>query len=124
MLKLLILFPLLLAGGAIALGVVVPLFALLPLLLAVGAGVIAIGIVFAVFGLLLRVFLGLLIGAGALFAGVLGFGFLVAGGAAVLAIGVAMTHLLFPLLLIAGLIWLVRRHPRPTPALPAPSING
>ena len=124
MLKLLILFPLLLAGGAIALGVVVPLFALLPLLLAVGAGVVAIGIVFAVFGLLLRVFLGLLVGAGALVAGVLGFGFLVAGGAAVLAIGVAMTHLLFPLLLIAGLIWLIRRHARPTPALPAPSING
>jgi len=120
MLKLLILFPLLLAGGALALGLVLPLFALLPLVLAIGAGVVAIGLIFAVFGLVLRVFLAVVVGAGALFAGALGFGFLLAGGAAVLAIGFALAHLLLPLLLIAGLIWLIRRHSHPVPALPAP----
>jgi len=120
MLKLLILFPLLLAGGAVAFGLMLPLFALLPVLLAIGVGVVAIGLVFSVFGLILRVVLGLLFGAGVLFAGALGFGFLLAGGAAVVAVGFALAHLLLPLLLIAGLIWLIRHHSRPPVALPAP----
>ena len=40
MLKLLILFPLLLAGSAVAFGLMLPLFALLPVLLAIGVGVV------------------------------------------------------------------------------------
>ena len=101
-----------------------PLLALLPVLLAVGAGVVAVGLVFAVLGLCLRLVAGLAIGAGMLFAGAMGFGFLLAGGAAVLAVGFALTHLLVPLLLIAGLIWLIRRSYRTAPALPAPPVNG
>jgi len=120
MLKLLILFPLLLAGAALAFGLVLPLFALLPLLFAIGIGVVAIGLVFSVFGLILRLAVGLVIGAGVLFAGALGFGFLLAGGAAVVAVGFAMAHLLLPLLLIAGLVWLIRHHSRPVATLPAP----
>ncbi len=120
MLKLLVLFPLLLVGGMFALGAALPLLALLPLALAAGAAVLAFVVVFSIFGLLLRVVAGLLIGAGLLVAGGLGFGLLFAGAAVVFALGAAAMHLLVPLLLIAGLIWLVRRASRTPAALPAP----
>jgi len=124
MLKLLILFPLLLVGGALALGAALPLLALLPLALAAGAAVLAFVVVFSIFGLLLRVVAGLLIGVGALFAGALGFGLLFAGGAVFLALGLAVAHLFVPLLLIVGLIWLIRRASRPAaPALAAPQAH-
>lgn len=120
MLKLLVLFPLLLVGGVVALGAALPLLALLPLALAAGAAVLAFTIVFSIFGLLLRVVAGVLIGASVLFAGALGFGLLFAGGAVVLALGAAMMHLLVPVLLIVGLVWLIRRASRTPAALPAP----
>lgn len=122
MFKLLLLFPLMLVAGTLALAGVPLLLALLPVLLGVGAGVFAIVLVFAVLGLFLRLFAGLLIGVGGLVVlGLgLGLGFAVFGGLALFAMG-AVLHLLLPLLLIVGLIWLVKRasHPAPPPALPA-----
>jgi len=58
MLKLLILLPLMLVGGALALGVVLPLVALLPVLFAFGAAVLALVIAFSILGLVFRVFAG------------------------------------------------------------------
>jgi hypothetical protein len=97
------------------------LFALLPVLLAIGAGVFAIVLVFAVLGLFFRLFAGLLIGVGGLLVLGLGLGFAVAGGFALFAVGLAMMHLLLPILFIVGLIWLIKRasHPAAPPALPA-----
>lgn len=122
MLKLLFVFPLLLIGGTVAFGLALPLLALLPALLAIGAVVFAFGLVFAIFGLLARLAFGLLIGAGALLFCGLGFGLLFAGGAVVVALAAAMVHLLLPLLVIVGIVWLIRRsaRPAPPPALPAP----
>jgi 4-amino-4-deoxy-L-arabinose transferase-like glycosyltransferase len=48
----------------------------------------------------------------------LGFGLLFAGGAMVLALGFALAHLLVPILLIVGIVWLIRRGSQPRPALP------
>jgi len=117
MLKLLILFPLMLIGGALGFAIVLPFLALLPLALAAGAGILVLVLVFSLLGLCLRLVAGVLIGAGALFAGALGFGALFVGGAVVLALGFALVHLLFPLLLIAGLIWLIRRASHPAAPL-------
>ena len=116
MLKLLLLFPLMLVGGALALGLALPFLALLPVVFALCAVVV----VFALFGFFVRLFVGLVIGAGVLFAGAIGFGFLFAGGAVVLALGFALVHLLLPLLVIAALIWVIRRHSQPPTALPSP----
>jgi len=118
MLKLLLLFPIMLVGGAVALGIALPLLAFLPIVLALGAVVL----VFSLFGLFLRLLAGLVMGAGVLFAGAIGFGFLFAGGAVVLALGFALAHLFLPLLLIVGLVWLIRRGSRPAAALPAPHV--
>jgi hypothetical protein len=89
----------------------------------VGAGIFAIVLVFAVLGLLFRLFAGLLIGVGGLLVvGLgLGLGFTVFGGLALFVFGFAMMHLLLPVLLIVGLIWLIKRasHPAPPAALPA-----
>ena len=51
----------------------------------------------------------------------LGLGFTVFGGVALFALGFAVAHLLLPVLLIVGLIWLIKRasQPAPPPALPA-----
>jgi len=119
--KLLILFPLMLVAGALVLAGVPLLLALLPVLLAVGAGIFAIVLVFAVLGLFFRLFAGLLIGVGGLLVVGLGLGFTVFGGLALFAFGFAMLHLLLPVLLIVGLIWLIKRasHPAPPRALPA-----
>jgi hypothetical protein len=76
--------------------------------------------VFGILGLLLRVFTGLLLGAGGLLIGVFGFGLLFAGAAFVLMVGLALTHLFVPLLVIALVIWLIRRSARPPQALPPP----
>lgn len=120
MLKLLVLFPLMLVGGALALGLVLPFMALLPLAFALGAVVLALGVVGSIFGLVLRLFAGLVVGAGILLAATLGFGALFVGSAVVFALGAAMVHLLLPLLVIVGIVWLIRRHSRPAAALPAP----
>lgn len=121
MFKLLFVFPLMLVAGVLVLAGVPLLLALLPVLLAVGAGVVAIVVVLAVLGLFFRLFAGLLIGVGGLLVVGLGLGFAVAGGLALLALGFAIAHLLLPVLLIVGLIWLIKRasHPAAPPALPA-----
>jgi hypothetical protein len=120
MLKLLVLFPLMLVGGALALGLVLPFMALLPIAFALGAVVLALGVVGSIFGLVLRLFAGLVVGAGIVLAATLGFGALFVGGAVVFALGAAMMHLLLPVLVIVGVVWLIRRHSRPAAALPAP----
>lgn len=121
MFKLLFVFPLMLVAGVLLLAGLPLLFALLPVLLAVGAGIFAIVVVFAMIGLLFRVFAGLLVGVGGLLVIGLGLGFTVAGGIALLALGFAVAHLLLPVLLIVGLVWLIKRasHPAAPPALPA-----
>jgi len=122
MLKLLILLPLMLVGGALALGVVLPLVALLPVLFAFGAAVLALVIAFSILGLVFRVFAGLLLGAGGLLVVGLGFGAFVAGGTVLLALGFALAHLFLPLLVVLACIWVIRRSARPAAplALPAP----
>jgi hypothetical protein len=68
----------------------------------------------------LRLFAGFLVGAVAFFVGALGFGALLSSGAVLLIFGFALAHLLLPVLLILGVIWLIRRASRPVAALPAP----
>lgn len=121
MLKLLLVFPLMFVAGILLLAGVPLLLALLPVLLAVGAGVFAIVLVFAVLGLFFRLFAGLMIGVGGLLVLGLGLGFALSGGLALFALGFAVMHLLLPVLLIVGLIWLIKRasHPAAPPALPA-----
>ena len=127
MFKLLIVLPMMMAGMiALCLGSVLllPLLALLPALLAVGAGLFAVVLAVGVIGLVLRVLAAMLIGVGGLVVAFIGLGMLVAGGAIVVALGIAMAHLLLPLLVILGLIWLIRRGSRPaTPPLQV-SHNG
>ena len=119
MLKLLILFPLLLAGGAIAFALALPVFALLPVALAVGAGFFVLFAAVGMAGLLLRLVAVLFLACGGLLIFALGFGFVFAGGALVLALGLALSHLLVPLLLIAAIVWLIRRASRSPTSLPA-----
>jgi hypothetical protein len=120
MLKLLVLFPLMLVGGALALGLLLPFVALLPVALALGVVVLVIGVAGSIFGLVLRLFAGLVVCAGVLLAATLGFGALFVGGVVIFALGAALVHLLLPLLVVVGIVWLIRRHSRPATALPAP----
>ena len=120
MLKLLILLPMLLFGS-ILLGIgallLLPLLALLPGLIAVGAGVFAVVLTFAVLWLVLRLIGAILIGAILIgVVGVVGFAMLLAGGAIMLALGAVLAHLLLPLLFVFGLIWLIRRGAKPAPS--------
>jgi hypothetical protein len=116
MLKLLIVLPMVFVGmmllGAGAL-VFVPLLALLPVLLAVGA----IVFVFGLFAFLLRLVFALFVGVGAIAIGGIGLAVALAGGAVMLVFGVLFAHLLIPLLVIAGIVWLIHRAGRP-PAHP------
>ena len=120
MLKLLFLFPFLILGSMLAMGLALPLLALFPVLLAAGAVIFPFVLAISLIWLFLRLFAGLIVGIGTLLLCALGFGLFFAGGAVILALGVAMTHLLLPLLLVIGLVWLIRRAARPTPVLPAP----
>jgi hypothetical protein len=121
MLKLLIGLPLLLIAGALAFGLALPLLALLPVLFALGGVVLAVVVVFGALGLVLRLVAAIVVGAGGLLVLALGLGFFFAGGVVLLALGSILAHLLLPLLIIGGLIWLIRRTSRPIPpALPAP----
>ena len=120
MFKLLIVMPLLFAGFiALSVGglVLLPLLALLPGLLALFAGMFGVALALAVIVFVVRLLAAILIGVGGLMVGIFGFVFLFAGGAIVLALGVALTHLLLPLLLVVGLIWLIRRS---SPTAPPP----
>lgn len=120
MLKLLILPPMLLFGsillGSMMFGIgallLLPLLALLPGLIAVGAGVFAVVLTFAVLWLVLRLIGAILIGV----VGVVGFAMLLAAGAIMLALGAVLAHLLLPLLFVFGLIWLIRRGAKPAPS--------
>jgi hypothetical protein len=117
MFKLLFVLPVLLAGFvALCVGglVLLPLLALLPVLLAVCAGVFAVVLV-------VRIMAAIIMGIGGVMVGVIGFAFMLAAGAVVLALGVALMHLLLPLLFVAGLIWLIRRSAK---AAPAPLLIG
>ena len=107
MLKFLILFPLAVVGCAVGAAFLLPLLALAPLLL------IALAIALPL--LILRVLLGLVLGIGGLIVGALGIGLAIAGAMLVLALGVVTAHLLLPLLVILGLVWLIRRAARPAP---------
>jgi hypothetical protein len=118
MFKLLIVLPMLFAGFiALSVGglVLLPLLALLPGLLALFAGIFALALGLAVVVLIVRFLAAILIGVGGLVVGVVAFVFLLPVVAIVLALGVALTHLLLPLLLIFGLIWLIRRSARTAP---------
>lgn len=120
MLKLLILLPMLLFGsillGSMMFGIgallLLPLLALLPGLIAVGAGVFAVVLTFAVLWLVLRLIGAILIGV----VGVVGFAMLLAASAIMLALGAVLAHLLLPLLFVFGLIWLIRRGAKPAPS--------
>jgi len=94
--------------------VLVPFLALMPLLFAVGVVIFAMTLTFGVLMLVLRLLGAIVIGFGGLLIGALALMCLFAGGAVLFALGMALTHLLVPLLLLAGLIWLVRRAAKPT----------
>ncbi len=116
MLKSLIVLPMLLIGLltlCVGGGLVLPLLALVPALFVVVVSL-------AVVALIVRVLAAVLIGVGGLMVGVFGFAFLIiVGGALLLALGAALAHLLLPLLLIFGLVWLIRRSTKPAvPVLP------
>ena len=108
MLKLPILFPFLIFAGVMACVLIVPLLAVMPLLLVVG---LAIAVPLIVLRVLFAVFFGL----GHLFVGLIGACLALAGLGFFLVVGVIGAHLLLPLLLLAGLIWLIRRAARPAP---------
>jgi hypothetical protein len=105
MLKVLLLFPLFALACVIGASLVLPLLALVPVLLVVFLAV-------ALPLLLLRVLLGLALSIGGLIIGALGIGFAIAGAALFLVLGFALAHLLLPVLIIVGLIWLIRRASR------------
>jgi hypothetical protein len=108
MLKFLILFPFVIFAGAIGCALLVPLIAIVPLLLVVGVAI-------ALPLLILRVLFAVFFGLGHLFVGLLGAAAMLVGLGFFLVVGVIGLHLLFPLLLLAGLIWLIRRSAHPAP---------
>ncbi len=120
MLKLLIVLPMLVIGmallGASAL-VFLPLLAVLPIVLAIGAVMFAFVFAMGIFAVAFRLVCALIVGAGALAIGGIGLAFVLAGGAAVIGFGLLFAHLLLPLLVIAGIVWLIRRTAKP-PATP------
>jgi hypothetical protein len=106
-LALFLLFPLIVGGGAIAVALLVPLLAVVPVLLAVGLAI-------ALPLLILRVLLAVFCGLGHVLFGLLGVAAAVVGMVLLLIVG---AHLLLPLLLLAGVIWFARRAARPAPLL-------
>lgn len=118
MFKLLLVLPLLVLGAfLLGLGglVALPLLALVPGMIAIAAGIFAVVLTVAIVLLVLRLVGAILIGVGGLVFGVVGFALLLAAGGMVLALGVALSHLLLPLLLVGGLIWIIRRNAKPAP---------
>ena len=119
MLKLLLVFPALIVGS-IVLGVgalaFLPILALLPIILAVGACVLAVSLVAGILMFFVRVAGALVVGVGGLLMVGVGSVALFAGGFAALLLGIAVFHLFLPILLIASLIWLIHRASRPKPA--------
>jgi hypothetical protein len=121
MLKLLIVLPMLLLGmallGAGAL-VFLPLIAVFPIVLAMGAVMFAFVFAMGIVAFVFRLIGALIVGAGALAVGGIGLAFVLAGGAAVLGITLVFAHLLLPLLVIAGIVWLIQRAEKPPSAPP------
>jgi hypothetical protein len=119
MLKLLLVFPALIFGS-ILLGVgalvFLPMLALLPIILAVGACVLALSLTVGILTFVVRLFGVLLVGIGGLMVAGVGAVALFAGGFVALLVGVAVFHLLLPILFIVGLVWLIHRASRPKPA--------
>lgn len=117
MLKLLFVVPALIFGsvlfGIVALAFL-PLLAVLPIILAVGACVLAFSLVVGILTLVMRLFGALLFG-GLIIAGV-SMAAVVGGGVVAIVMGVALFHLLLPILFIVGLVWLIHRASRPKPA--------
>ena len=119
MLKAIFVLPMLVFGAMLfGLGAVlfVPLLALLPVLLAVGACVAAVGLAVGLFALVLRLCAAVFFGLGGLLVVGLGLFFLMGGGFVALALGFTLAHLLLPVLIIVGLIWLIQRAARPAPS--------
>ncbi len=116
MLKLLIVLPMVLVGmallGAGALAFL-PLLAIVPMVLAAGAVLFALGVVVGLFAFILRLVCALFIGVGAIAIGGIGLFAMFAVGAVVLVFGVLFAHLLMPLLVVAGIVWLIHRAGRP-----------
>ena len=112
MLKLLLVFPVMILGS-ILFGVgallFLPMLALLPIILAVGACVLALSLTAGILLFVVRLF-------GALMIAGLVAAMLFAGGFAALVLGVAAFHLLLPILFIVGLVWLIHRASHPKPA--------
>jgi hypothetical protein len=121
MLKLLIVLPMLLLGmallGAGAL-VFLPLIAVFPIVLAMGAVMFAFVFAMGIFAFVFRLIGALVVGAGALAVGAIGLAFVLAGGAAVLGITLVFAHLLLPLLVIVGIVRLIQRAGKPSYAPP------
>ena len=113
MLKLLLVFPALIFGSilfGVAALAFVPLLAVLPIVLAVGACVLAFSLVIGILRLV-----GALLFGGLIIAGV-GTAAVVGGGLVAVVLGIALFHLLLPILFIVGLVWLIHRASRPKPA--------
>jgi hypothetical protein len=98
-------------GVLAAVAVIAGGVALLPALLAIGAVVLAFSLAFHVIGFLFRLF-------GFLLLAVFAIPLALAVGGLALAFGLAMLHLALPLIVVAGVIWLIAHHHRNPQALP------
>ena len=119
MLKLLLIVPALIFGSILfGVGALVflPMLALLPIVLAVGACVLALSLTAGILMFVVRLFGALMVGIGGLMIAGLGAAALFAGGLVTLVVGVAVFHLLLPILFIVGLVWLIHHASRPKPA--------
>lgn len=81
-----------------------------------GAAIFSIALAIAILAVIVRLAAALVVGIGGLILGAIGFACIMACGAFVLVFGIALSHLLVPLLLICALVWLIRRASRPAPA--------
>jgi hypothetical protein len=86
-----------------------------PLVLGFGAAIFSIVLAIAILACMLRLAAALVLGIGGLIVGMLGFFLVAAGFALLFAFGLALSHLLVPLLVICALVWLIRRSARPAP---------
>ena len=87
---------------------------LLPLA-GIGIGVLAIVFAVGVLVFVMRVLVAVAVGLSGLLFGALLLGGVIAAGAVVLALGAALAHLLVPVLVVCGLVWLIRHLSRPLP---------
>jgi len=119
MLKILFVLPMLVFGAmlfGLGAALFVPLLALLPVLLAVGACVAAAGLAIGLFAIVLRLCAAIFVGLGGLLLAGFCLFFVMGGGFVALALGFTAAHLLLPVLIVVGLIWLIQRASRPAPS--------